>query len=421
MNTNHPESCILTPEAIYIHIPFCVQKCLYCDFNSYSGLESLFELYTTALNKEIQTTAPQYPTTKISTIYLGGGTPNILPSPLIQSILNQLATSFKTTQSPEITMEANPGLPIDIRHQTSDFRHPASSIQHPASPNRISLGLQSLHNPELNALGRIHTAEQAIEAYHEARTNGFTNISLDLMYGIPRQTPQSWHTTLEEVIALNPEHISLYSLTIEEGTPFWDMQHSGSLQLPGDEQEADMYEHAIQTLTQSGYEHYEISNFARPGCQCRHNITYWKNNPYFGFGAGASGYLNGRRYTNIQNVQEYIKRATSEEPTKRTDRPQPTSPSPKSEVRSLKSLIETEERLDKRGTMGETMFLGLRMIHGVNKAAFKTRYNITPNEAFPTQIAALKAQALLEETDTHLRLTHHGLLFANDVFAEFVE
>ncbi|MCX6376728.1 MAG: radical SAM family heme chaperone HemW, partial [Armatimonadetes bacterium] len=263
--------------------------------------------------------------------------------------------------------------------------------------NRLSLGVQSFNYDELRLLGRIHTADEAIRAFREARDAGFENVSIDLMYGIPGQTLESWSETLDKALDLAPEHVSLYSLTVEEGTPFHAMQVEGRLTLPGDDLEADMYEEAIRVLTGAGFEHYEISNFARPGFRCRHNITYWRNEPYFGFGAGAASLLNGTRSTNVSDPEEYIIRVEAGQDPK-----------------------ACEERLTGKAAMGETMFLGLRMLQGVDIESFARRYGVTAQEVFFEEIADLAERGLIEESDGAIRLTPRGLLLANDVFAEFV-
>ena len=358
--------------SVYIHIPFCVRKCLYCDFTSYPGKEGLFEEYVEALRAEIRLAAARFPNVRVPTVYFGGGTPNVLSPDQLTSILDEIRQSFDVSADAEITIESNPGLPI-IR---DGF-------------NRLSLGVQSFHDNELQALGRIHTAEEATQAFCAAE---FSNISIDLMYGIPGQTPDSWRHTLDKALDLGPKHISLYSLTIEEGTPYWDMCQSGRLELPDNDIEADMYELAIEVLTRAGYEHYEISNFTKPGFQCRHNITYWRNESYFGFGVGATAYLDGCRATNVRSVEAYI----------------------------AGSSVESEECLAGKAAMGETMFLGLRMLRGVDVNAFGRRYGMTPQEAFPEEIADLLGRGLIEAAPDAIRLTHRGLLLANDVFAEFV-
>ena len=309
----------------------------------------------------------------------------ILPSDTLAQIMDEIRVSFTVDADAEITIESNPGMPVDYRFlQGARF-------------NRLSMGVQSFHDDELRLLGRIHSSDDAISAFRSARDAGFQNISIDLMYGIPGQTIHSWMETLRRAVDLAPEHISLYSLTVEEGTPFHRMSEQGALHLPGDDIETDMYEAAIQTLTEHGYEQYEISSFAKPGFRCRHNITYWRNEPYFGFGAGAASYLDGVRASNTASVDNYIKRVQQDE-----------------------SPVDVSEALGERESMGETIFLGLRMRDGVDISAFERRYSISIYKAYGEQIEMLTAREMLVECEGFLRLTRKGLLFSNDVFAEFV-
>jgi oxygen-independent coproporphyrinogen-3 oxidase len=261
----------------------------------------------------------------------------------------------------------------------------------------MSLGIQSFDASELRLLGRIHSAEEAVEGYHIARSAGFDNVSVDLMYGISRQTSESWRQTLREAVLLQPDHVSLYSLTVEAGTPFFDMDRRGELSLPGDDIEAEMYAEAIETLADAGFEHYEISNFCRPGRACRHNETYWRNEPYFGVGAGATSYLSGLRATNVGDAGGYVSRMESDE-----------------------SAVEFSERLDEAGEIGETSFLGLRMLRGIELASFERRYGKPFNQIFSRQVKDLTTRGLIEFTDGFVRLSKAGLMFADDVFVELI-
>ena len=373
--------------SVYVHIPFCVRKCLYCDFASYPEKERLFEPYAQALRTEIRRAAERFPYTRVPTIYIGGGTPNVLPPESLASILDEIRRGFTVDGDAEISCEANPG----VAHSPT-LPFPRSLRK--AGYNRLSLGVQSLHDDELRQLGRVHAAAEAVEAFHEAREAGFENISLDLMYGIPGQTPVSWLQTLTRALDLGPEHVSLYSLTVEEGTPFHRMQCEGRLELPESDLEADMYEDAIRTLTSAGFVHYEISNFARPGFESRHNTRYWRNEPYLGFGSGAASYIEGTRAASTAEVEAYIRRAEAGE-----------------------STAVSEERLTGRKAMGETMFLGLRMLKGVD---LRDAVYAEAEETFKPEIEGLIERGLLERSDGFLRLTRRGLFLANDVFAEFV-
>lgn len=379
--------------SIYVHIPFCVRKCLYCDFASYEGKRPLFEPYVQALLCETRLAAERHLGMRIPTIYFGGGTPNVCSPNLLASMLDEIRLGFMVDADAEISFEANPGVTPHPRPLSAKGRGEFPRLRE-AGFNRVSIGVQSLHDNELQRMGRVHTAEQAAEAFHEVRAAGFENVSVDLMYGIPGQTRESWRETLGQVIGLGPEHVSLYSLTVEEGTPFHRMQCEGRLELPGNDIEATMYEDAIEILTAAGFVHYEISNFARPGFECRHNITYWRNEPYLGFGAAATSYIGGARATSVADAEEYVRR-----------------------VEAGESATESEECLTGRKKMGETMFLGLRMIQGVDRQ--NARY-ARAERAFAPEIQRLMERGLLESADGFLRLTRRGLFLANDAFAEFV-
>lgn len=380
------------PTAIYVHIPFCQRKCLYCDFTSQAGQEALFDPYINALRAEIRRGAMEFPETRIATIYFGGGTPTVLSADQLELILGEIQSRFSVDGDAEISTEANPGSAL--------FRLPsAEGLGRLRSMgfNRISLGIQSLNDSELCSLGRIHNAEEATDGFLAVRAAGFKNVSCDLMYGIPGQTPESWLSTLHGILSLQPEHVSLYSLTVEEGTPFFEMQRSGRLSLPGDEIEAEMYLTAIETLTRAGFEHYEISNFARPGYACRHNMTYWRNEPYFGFGAGAASYLHRTRASNVGDIQAYIRT-----------------------IKERGTAVDTEEHLIIDREMGETTFLGLRMLRGLDLESFLQRYGESFEERYRDEISDLLGRAMIEIADGRLRLTRIGLMFADDVFQAFI-
>ena len=419
--------------AAYIHIPFCARKCLYCDFTSCAGKEDLHQPYVAAVRAEIRRAAARFPGTGISTIYFGGGTPNLLSAQQLGGILDEVRRGFKVDEDAEVSTEANPGVTSGggdaARGRHGEEELPTLNTQRStlndlrdAGFNRLSLGVQSFNDDELRLLGRIHTADEAVYEIDAARLAGFDNLNIDLMYAIPGQTLESWQDTLRQAIDLGPEHVSLYSLTVEEGTPFHAMQVEGKLSLPSSDTEADMYEDAIGMLTDAGFVHYEISNFALPGRECRHNLTYWRNEPYFGFGAGATGFLpaageSGKakvergqmgpaakpltqhetRSTNVPSVEDYIRLIDADE-----------------------SPVESQERLVDRAAMGETMFLGLRMLDGVDVPAFLRRYGVLPQEIFASQIADLTARGLIIATLLRVRLTETGLFLGNDVFAEFV-
>ena len=282
---------------LYVHIPFCRAKCAYCDFNSYAGLEHLFAPYVRALAREIELAGRRHPL-QAQTIYLGGGTPTVLPLDLLGEVLAACRRAFQVPEGAEVTVEANPG--------TVDGDYLAGLLS--LGINRLSLGVQSFDEGELRLLGRIHTAREAVEACHLAREVGFDNLNLDLIYGIPRQTLAGWRETLRQALDLHPDHLSLYALTLEEHTPLAQRIARGEVPAPDDDLAAEMYVLAEETLAEAGYVHYEISNWARPGRQCRHNLTYWRNQPYLGFGAGAHSYFRGVRWWNVSSPEEYIAR-----------------------------------------------------------------------------------------------------------------
>jgi oxygen-independent coproporphyrinogen-3 oxidase len=371
-------------QAIYLHIPFCRAKCHYCNFVSYAGLNELHDRYVEALKKEISRARPEAP---ITTIYFGGGTPTLLSERQLMEILRAIQSRFEVTPDTEITLEANPGT-VDL---------PKLQALRLAGFNRLSLGVQSFDPTLLSRLGRIHTVKEALEAYQSARNAGFSNIGLDLMYALPGQSLLAWQRTLEQAIRLNPEHISLYELSIEEGTKLAADCQAGKLELPSEDLQIEMYEAAISTLTASGYEHYEISNFARPGFRSRHNQVYWRNDSYFGFGAGAARYLGGARAKLTDSVERYIEL-----------------------VEKGHDPAISSETLTGRALMGETIMLGLRLREGVDLVAFRQRFGEDLSVVYGEQIAALKASGLVEIADHHLRLTHQGLLLANRVMGEFL-
>ncbi len=283
--------------SLYVHIPFCRSKCAYCDFNSYAGLEYLFEPYVQALAREIGLTGEGL-SWQTKTIYLGGGPPTVLPLSLLEKVLSALCQAFQVAADVEITVEANPGT-VDSNYLTGLLN---------LGVTRLSLGVQSFDDGLLRLLERIHTAAEAVESYNLARQAGFANINLDLIYGIPHQTLEHWRTTLREAIHLQPDHLSLYALTLEEHTPLAQRVARGEIPHPDDDLAADMYILAEEVLAEAGYIHYEISNWAGPisniqsqisNHKCQHNLTYWRNQPYLGFGAGAHSYFGGRRWHNV--------------------------------------------------------------------------------------------------------------------------
>ncbi len=363
------------PLELYIHIPFCIRKCAYCDFLSAPAAPEVQEAYVGQLLQEIAASKKLPEDYEAVTVFFGGGTPGILKGELLCTILRALRDRFSVREDAEITVEANPG--TVNRDKLVQYRE--------AGVNRISLGLQSADNQELKLLGRIHTWEQFLESFQLARETGFRNINVDLMSALPGQTTESVHRTLERVLTLSPEHISAYSLILEEGTPFYKRYEGHPELLPSEEEERQMYYDTRDRLCACGYEHYEISNFAKPGYACRHNLGYWERTDYKGFGLGAASLLENVRYTNQTDLTEYLKG----------------------------NFAGTEEPLTEQAVREEYFFLGLRKMEGVEPGRYREHYE--------ERIQRLQAQQLLEEKDGRIRLTERGTDVSNYVMAQFLD
>jgi oxygen-independent coproporphyrinogen-3 oxidase len=386
-----------TQAGIYIHIPFCRAKCAYCDFASYAGLEALADDYVDALSAEITHRATEWSDTILGSLFFGGGTPTLLPPAAIAHLIAHCRAALSLADDAEITVEANPGT-ID-----------AESLTHlrDAGVNRLSLGVQSLHDDELAMLGRIHSAAEAVAAVEAARSAGLSNISLDLIYGLPGQTLARWEDTVRRALALEPEHLSLYGLSVEAGTPLEACIECGLLPAPDDDLAADMYERAGELLDQAGYAQYEISNWARrsagdvsgriPALASRHNLIYWRNERYLGVGAAAHSYDGQVRRSNVVDPPEYIRR-----------------------IRAGQSPVDESETADLDRRMADTMMLGLRLNVGVDEETFSARFGLALREAYGAEIDRLVDEGLLEADDRGVRLTPHGRLLGNRVFAEFL-
>jgi oxygen-independent coproporphyrinogen-3 oxidase len=342
---------------LYLHFPYCISKCPYCDFNSYQLEEdNQISSYIFALYQEITAYSQKLKKSNIKTIYLGGGTPTILSGVQIYNILEFCKEKFKVDKDAEITIEANPG--------TLDGEKIKSLIE--SGINRLSLGAQSFNNIFLKKLGRIHNTQEIIDSYYLAREAGFNNINIDIMFALPDQTTEDLQDTLKKAVSLKPDHLSLYNLTIKPGTEYYKKYKSGKLKLPTEDEEFNMYRWAINFLAESGFEHYEIANFARPYKRSMHNLIYWQNKPYLGIGAGAYSFIRGYRYMNYENPARYIK-----------------------EIMSGKLSIDNGEKLSLRKRMIETIILGLRTKDGVIYKKFKTRFGINLNDIFSKQINKL--------------------------------
>lgn len=374
---------------LYLHLPFCKSKCHYCDFNFYP-LRDDYQLssYISALYSEIAIYSQKLKNITMKTIYLGGGTPSILSGDLIYNILNFCKNSFKIDKNAEITIEANPGT-LD-KKKTKRLNE--------AGINRLSLGAQSFNNSLLKKLGRIHTTQDIIDSYYKARESGFNNINIDIMFALPDQTLIDFQNTMKKAISLKPDHLSLYNLTIEKGTIFFESYKEGKLNLPTEDEEYDMYSWAINFLEKNGFEHYEISNFARPSKRSIHNQIYWYNQPYLGIGAGACSFINGYRYMNFKDPSRYIK-----------------------EVENGKLPVDKGEKLSLRKRMAETVILNLRTKDGVVYQKFYNRFKVKIDEIFNQQINKLVDLGLLRKDNYKIQLTKKGLFIANNVFREFVD
>ena len=388
------------PIGLYIHIPFCETKCPYCDFNTYSKLEILIPNYITALINEIKAWGDYLGNPGVDSIFFGGGTPSYLPQGDINRILSAVSESFNIAYNAELTLEANPG----------DLTHDNLSSLLDSGINRLSIGFQSLEDPLLGILGRRHSSEVAIEAYVNARDIGYENISVDLMYGISYQTMDDWRNTLSRLlsVATLPEHISLYCLTLEGGTPMEIQVSNGKMPKPDDDLAADMYLLAEHMLHDAGYNHYEISNWSRLGKESRHNMKYWLNMPYLGVGPGAHSYLNGVRFSNVKSPREYVSRLTT----------QKLLTVPKEQIDYV-SVVDQSEYIGNDLEMAETMMLGLRLMMGIRKQEFLDRFNVSFMDVYGAQIKDLESIGLLDYSGEYIRLTDRGRLLGNEVFLRF--
>jgi oxygen-independent coproporphyrinogen-3 oxidase len=392
--------------AVYLHIPFCVHRCAYCDFNTYAGQEPLIPAYVKALCREIETVAAAAPeTVPVHTIFFGGGTPSLVSSSGLSAIMDSLRTAFALSSDLEASLEANPGT-VSPEYLTQ-LRE--------AGFNRISFGVQSSHPDELRQLERVHDFFDVIQSVKWARQAGFDNLSLDLIFGLPEQRLDRWQETVRRAADLGPEHLSLYALTLEHGTPFGRWAQQGLLPIPDPDLAAEMYEWAGEYLEAAGYRQYEISNWAKPGRQCRHNLQYWRNLPYFGFGAGAHGFIDRLRVANVLRIKTYLERLEAPQVAK-----YPLSPA-----------MVNRQPITERVEMQETMMTGLRLTHeGVSTKGFKSRFGVKMNEIFGQEIEQLLSLGLLEyakiETSESskpsevLRLTKRGRLLGNQIFMRFV-
>ena len=377
---------------LYIHIPFCKKKCAYCDFLSAPANETVQTQYIQSLLAEIEEKAPFYANYQISTIFIGGGTPSILRAGLILNIMETVHRVFHVKKDAEITIECNP--------KTVSFEK--LLFYQKAGINRISIGLQSTENAELEELGRIHTYEDFLESYDLIRKAGFSNVNIDLMSALPYQTIESYEKTLQRILRLQPEHISAYSLIIEEGTPFYEIYETDEILreqgkvprvLPSEETERAMYEMTKELLKQHGYFRYEISNYAKKGYECKHNIGYWTRENYLGLGLGSASFVEEKRFSNTRELKKYLSGDFS---------------------------VENQEILDKNARMEEFMFLGLRLTKGVSQAEFLKQFGFSIENIYGDVLNKLQCEGLLAKKKGNLFLTEQGFDVSNYVMAQFL-
>lgn len=372
---------------LYLHMPFCVRKCAYCDFLSFPTDQETQNLYTRRLREDIDAMEKKYGDIPVDTIFIGGGTPSVPDSALIVGIMEHVRKAFHVAEGAEISMEANPG--TVTREKLTDYRR--------AGINRLSFGLQSANDRELKLLGRIHTWAEFLENFHLARECGFTNINIDLMSALPGQTRESWKDTLKRVTDLNPEHISAYSLIIEDGTPFGEKYGSeeGRKLLPDEDSEREMYHETKRFLRDCGYERYEISNYAKPGRACRHNIGYWTGLPYLGLGLGASSYMDGCRFAVNSDMKQYLE----EKPGMFTD----------------------VEKLTKKDMEEEFFYVGLRMTAGVSLPEFERRFGVSAKDVYPGLMEMFVEEKAAVFQGDRFVLTDYGLDVSNYIMAQFLQ
>ena len=411
MNNNNLE--------IYIHTPFCVKKCAYCDFLSFPADTNTQIQYVHALLNEIRFYGERMGGYQVSTIYIGGGTPSWLEPELLVAIMDQVYKSFRVREDAEVSIECNPGTVTTAKLEA--YRR--------AGINRLSIGLQSANNEELKVLGRIHTYEQFLKTYELARNAGYTNINIDLMSGLPRQSAESFADTLQKVIRLKPEHISAYSLIIEKGTPFYEKykfdmvrQEAGMKTelLPTEDDVYKMLKLTQLVLAKAGYDRYEISNYAKPGYECRHNVGYWTRENYLGMGLGAASLIDNVRYSNTRELHEYIEIChdiTILPP--EVFAPEEGMAAP--ERNWFGSNLHTEASVvSRKGQMEEFMFLGLRMTGGISRNEFEYNFGMPIEAAYVQVLPELQAQGLIEKREGRIYLTDRGMDVANYVMAQFL-
>lgn len=378
---------------LYIHIPFCEKKCNYCDFLSFRSDIETMKSYVSQLKQELTVMSADCAAYTVSSVFVGGGTPSILPGYDIRDIIDCVRTYYDLAPDAEITIESNPG--SIMRHKLVEYRK--------AGINRLSIGLQSADNAELKLLGRIHSFEDFLKTYQAARMEGFDNINIDLINCIPMQSINTWRKTLRSVTMLKPEHISIYNMIIEPGTPFYEMNSEGVLMMPSEDEQAAIDEYTHSYMKRMGYDRYEFSNWAKPGRQCRHNLGYWQGVPYIGAGLGASSFFNGCRWKNSSDIREYLGCDMEG-----------------SGAAAVHEQRKEFKELSREDKMEEFMFLGLRCTAGVSEAVFFGRFGIEISQVYGVQLGKYIKLGLIEHTDGMYRLTERGIEVSNAVLSEFL-
>ena len=378
---------------LYIHIPFCERKCSYCDFLSFNAAPQIREDYVKALIAELEAVSEECRDRTVISIFFGGGTPSMLHEAFIVRIMNTIREHFDIAANAEITIECNPASALG--HKLAAYKK--------AGINRLSIGLQSADNAELRMLGRIHTFEDFLKTFQAARMEGFSNINIDLINCFPLQSINTWKKTLKTVLMLKPEHVSIYNLIVEPGTPFYEMQEKGILMMPSEEEQAKIDEYTVSCMKRSGFRRYEFSNWAKPGYECRHNTGYWTGVQYIGTGLGASSYFNGCRWKNTSDISEYLKADIEGSPEE-----------------ALRQIRKDTVRLDKKERMEEFMYLGLRCIDGISGMAFLGKFGMHIEEVYGEQLERFIGLGLMENEDGQYRLTERGIEVSNVILSEFL-
>ena len=372
--------------SLYIHIPFCAQKCLYCDFPSFARKDHLRKAYIEALNKEIISLREKHNNLEINTIFIGGGTPSVLESDELEYLLKEVA-KLNMAKDIEYSMECNPG----------NLTEEKLEVMKKYGVNRISMGLQAKQDNLLKGLGRIHNYKTFKENFLLAKKVGFNNINVDLMFGLPNQRLNEWEETLREIISLEPAHISAYSLIIEEGTAFYNLYENNNLKLPTEEEERKMYHLAKKILEENGFNQYEISNYAKKGKECRHNLAYWNMDNWIGVGSASASYMDGKRIKNISSVEEYI-----------------------NSINEKGEAIEEIINNSKNDNMEEFMFMGLRKINGIDENEFKNRFSMNINDVYGEIINKYIDAGLLIRESGRIFLSEKGIEISNIIMADFL-